>query len=255
MEQIATDWSLETLHFLRVVLVEPSHPGNIGAVARAMANMGAGDLALVRPLDFPSPVAQARASGADWILGNARVCATLDQAIADCDLVFGTTARKRSVEWPSLEPWEAAHRSSLMGGGSGCAIVFGRESSGLTNTELDRCNYLVRIPVEDSFSSLNLGMAVAVILYEARKSVLHMEQPTVRDNCNDLASAEEVAGFYRHLESILGRIDFLGENSPMLMRKLYRLFNRAHLTREEVNILRGILSCVRNSTADHRKAP
>ncbi len=244
-----------TLHFLRVVLVEPSHPGNIGAVARVMANMGAEDLVLIRPLEFPSPVAQARASGADWILEKAGTCLTLDEAIADCDLVFGTTARKRSVDWPSLEPWEVSHGASLTGGRSRVAIVFGRESSGLTNTELDRCNYLVRIPVEDDFSSLNLAAAVTVILYEARKHALQRDRPEGKKDLGELASAGEVARFYGHLESILCGTGFLKDNSPVLMRKLYRLFNRVHLTREEVNILRGVLSSVRECTTGRGQKP
>lgn len=255
MKQAVTDRLPGTLHFLQVVLVETSHPGNIGAVARVMANMGAENLVLVRPLEFPSPVAQARASGADWILEQARICATLDEAVADCDLVLGTTARKRSVDWPSLDPWEVSRGPAPADGRSRIAIVFGRESSGLTNSELDRCNYLMRIPVEDGFSSLNLAAAVTVVLYEARKHALRPDRPEDGTACGELASAGEVAGFYGQLESVLHRVDFLKDNSPVLMRKLYRLFNRAHLTREEVNILRGILSSVRNSTADRRRKP
>lgn len=238
------------LDYIRVVLVEPTHPGNIGAVARAMGNMGVGQLMLVNPADFPSPVASARASGADWILDKAVVCVSLDEALAGCTLVFGTTARVRSIQWPSLEPWEAMQAARDRISDSPVAIVFGRESSGLKNEEMDRCHHLVRIPVDDSFSSLNLGSAVIVMLYELRKSILTAESGqsalpgSIRTKENAPASAEDMLGFYAHLESVLHEIDFFDGRSTKLMRKLIRLFNRSQPSREEVNILRGMLAAV-----------
>ena len=135
---------MKELNYIRVVLVEPTHPGNIGAVARAMGNMGVSQLTLVKPAEFPSSVASARAAGANWILDSATVCDSLDQALKDCTLVFGTTARHRSIEWPSQNPWTAMENARNRIELSPVAIVFGRESSGLRNSELDRCHHLVR---------------------------------------------------------------------------------------------------------------
>jgi len=243
--------TMKELDYIRVVLVEPTHPGNIGAVARAMANMGVNQLVLVNPLDFPSPVASARASGADRILEDARVVDSLDSAIFDCSLVFGATARNRSIEWPSLDPWQAMEKAGIQAGESQVAILFGRESSGLTNAEMDRCHHLVRISVTEAFSSLNLGSAVMVLLYELRKGLLQGYSGTSTDHQDperDLATSEDVLRYYQHLEQVLAEIEFGDGRSPKMMRKLKRLFNRTHLTREEVNILRGILSAIQSHT-------
>ena len=249
---------MKELNYIRVVLVEPTHPGNIGAAARAMGNMGVDQLVLVNPAEFPSPVANARASGADWILENARVCTTLDEALEDCTLVFGTTARMRSIEWPSLDPWSAMENARQRIIDTPVAIVFGRESSGLKNEEMDRCHHLVRIPVNEAFSSLNLGSAVTVMLYELRKAMivsesglkqqLAIENPSSKapgeNSRQDFASAREMQGFYAHMEDVLHKIDFFDGRSTKLMRKLIRLFNRAQPSQEEVNIMRGILAAV-----------
>ncbi len=244
---------MKELNYIRVVLVEPTHPGNIGAVARAMGNMGVDQLVLVNPQEFPSPVANARASGADWILENARVCDTLDAAISDCSLVFGTTARIRSIEWPSLDPWDAMQKAASQPPGSRVAILFGRESSGLSNMETDRCHHLVRIPVYESFSSLNLGSAVMVLLYELRKGLLQGNpesgiKPVILKQ--KPATSEEVQFFYQHLEQVLKDIDFTDGRSTKLMRKLKRLFNRAHLAHEEVRMLRGILTAIEDAARE-----
>ena len=240
---------IKALDYIRVVLVEPTHPGNIGAAARAMANMGLRDLYLVRPREFPSEIAVKRAAGANEILDQAKVCDDLDSAINDCVLVMGTTARLRAVEWPQLDPAGAA-LEAVGAAERGCAaIVFGRESRGLTNAELDRCHYLVRIPVDDGFASLNLGSAVTVLLYEVRKRALVAQNTGAADQDSaDLASAEDLQRFYQHLEEVLTEIEFTDGRSSTLMRKLRRLYNRTLLTQEEVNILRGILSSVQWKT-------
>ncbi len=249
---------MKELNYIRVVLVEPTHPGNIGAAARAMGNMGVEQLVLVNPSEFPSPVASARASGADWILENARVCTSLDEALEDCTLVFGTTARMRSIEWPSLDPWSAMENARDRIKDTPVAIVFGRESSGLKNEEMDRCHHLVRIPVNDVFSSLNLGSAVTVMLYELRKGMIVAEQeidqhsttdnnlskPVAKKSRQEFASTGDMQGFYAHMEDVLHKIDFFDGRSTKLMRKLIRLFNRAQPSREEINIMRGILAAV-----------
>ena len=165
--------AMKALDYIRVVLLEPTHPGNIGAAARAMANMGLRHLALVNPREFPSAQATARAAGADAILENAAVAAQLDHAIADCQLVVGASARLRSIEWPLLPPAAAMRKvAAAAASGAPAALLFGRESRGLTNRELDRCHYLVRIPANPDFSSLNLAAAVMVLCYELRQAAL-----------------------------------------------------------------------------------
>lgn len=167
---------MKALDYIRVVLLEPTHPGNIGAAARAMANMGLRHLALVNPREFPSAQATARAAGADAILENAAVAAQLDHAIADCSLVVGASARLRSIEWPLLPPAAAMRKvAAAAASGAPAALLFGRESRGLTNRELDRCHYLVRIPANPDFSSLNLAAAVMVLCYELRQAALGLE--------------------------------------------------------------------------------
>ncbi len=164
---------------------------------------------------------------------------------------MGTTARLRAVEWPQLDPAGAALEVVNAAAGGRAAIVFGRESRGLTNAELDRCHYLVRIPVDDGFTSLNLGSAVTVLLYEVRKRALVAQDADVAGHHGaDLASAEDLQRFYQHLEDVLREIEFTDSRSSTLMRKLRRLYNRTHLTQEEVNILRGILSSVQWKTGN-----
>ena len=162
---------MKELDYIRVVLVQPTHPGNIGAAARAMANMGVAELVLVQPRDFPSPEATARAAGADHILDNAVVVDDLDQAIADCALVIGASARSRTIQWPQLPPAKAMKKAAQTARHARVALLFGRESRGLTNLELERCHYLVRIPVDPAFPSLNIAAAVMVLLYELRRAV------------------------------------------------------------------------------------
>ncbi len=240
---------MKALDYIRVVLIQSTHPGNIGATARAMANMGVSDLVLVDPADFPSPVATARAAGADHVLDKARVVSTLDEAIADCALVIGSTARLRSIQWPEKTPEEAAAEIGeefvSQGDAAPIALLFGRESSGMTNGELERCRFLVRIPVEESFSSLNLASAVLVMLYELRKSLVSREIAPVAGG-DRLASAEEMRHFYDHLQAFVTRIEFSDGRSSKLHRKMTRLFNRVSMYTQEVKMLRGMFRSVEN---------
>jgi len=238
---------MKILNYIRVVLVEPTHPGNIGAVARAMGNMGLEDLAMVSPKDFPSEIANKRASGADWIFDKAKIYESLDSTIADCSLVIGTTARSRSIEWPSLKPWEAMNKAIQYAHESRVAILFGRESSGLTNAELDHCHYLVRIPVANNFASLNLGSAVSILLYELRKQ-LEQNKSEVGLHISNPSTSEEMKGFYDHLETVLNELEFIDGRSTKLMRKLMRLFNRAEPDKQELNMLRGILTAIQGKS-------
>ena len=227
---------------VRIILVGTTHPGNIGAAARAMKNMGLKDLVLVGPRSFPHEDATARASGSEDILANARVVDSLKEALKDCIYVAGASARSRSIGWPSMAPRECAERllkESLQGR---VAAVFGPEKSGLTNDDLDLCNTLLTIPTVPGFSSLNLAMAVQVLSYELR--VAGFAEP---DNNYvpevPLATGEELEMFHTHLEEVLTRSEFLDPDNPRyLMRRLRRLFVRAAPDKNEINILRGILS-------------
>lgn len=231
---------------IRIVLVNTSHPGNIGAVARAMKNMCLQDLVLVDPIaEFPSGKAWARASGAVDILDRCRQVATLDEAIADCQWVVGASARLRAIPWPLLDARSFAQKAAQESAQQRVALVLGRENSGLSNEELDKCHHLVHIPANAEYSSLNIAAAVQVLAYEihvahlqeAGKAALKVENDYPRIN------ADELEGLYQHFERALTAIDFYDpENPRQLMRRLRRLFNRAELDRMELNILRGILS-------------
>lgn len=231
---------------IRIVLVATSHPGNIGASARAMKTMGLNQLVLVQPKQFPCAEATARASGADDILAAAQVVEQLDQALQGCNLVIGASARLRRLSWPQLATRDSAERAiEHASGGQNVALVFGREHAGLTNEELERCHYLVNIPTAADFSSLNLAAAVQVMSYEVRMAWLHDSAAAISSDYGEIASADQLAGYYQHLEQVLSEIGFLNTEHPRkMMRRLKRLFSRSQLTEVEINILRGILSQV-----------
>ncbi len=232
---------------IRFVLVETSLTGNIGAVARAMKNMGLSRIALVRPRRLPDADAFARASGADDLLAGASVHQGLEEALTGCRLVIGASARRRTVEWPQLEPRACAERLVREAGDGDVALLLGRESSGLTNAELACCHFLAHIPANPAFSSLNIAAAAQVFAYEIRVAALaaagSTEAMRAAGPAPDLATAEEMQGFYAHLEQTLVAIGFADPvQSQKLQRRLRRLFNRARPDRTELNILRGILS-------------
>lgn len=231
---------------VRIVLVNPSHAGNIGAVARAMKNMGLTNLYLVDPKNFPDEHAVARSAGADDLLQDAVVVKNLDEAIAECVLVLGTSTRARRLSWPSLSPGECAYKVGAISRNKNVAIIFGNERTGLSNEELDKCQYFVTIPTNPEFSSLNLAAAVQIITYELHQNLISSEQEHELDNNDDvLASQSELQGFYKHLEQVLIAIEFLNPAHPKkLMRRIYRLFHKAQLVENEVNILRGILTSI-----------
>ncbi len=235
---------------IRVVLVRPTHPGNIGATARAMKNMSLGRLVLVEPERYPHPEATARAAGAEDVLEHAVICRSLDDAIADCHLVVGTSARSRRIEWPTLEPREAAHRVVSIAATGQAAVVFGQERMGLTNEELDRCRMLVTIPVNAEYPSLNLACAVQVLAYEihlAARAATGDTSTSVKPMTRP-ASHEEMLRFFQHLEAALIDVRFLDPANPrLLMRRLMRLFSRAAPDQNEMNILRGILTAVQSA--------
>ncbi len=235
------------LEYVRVVLVNTSHPGNIGATARAMKNMGLSRLYLVAPACFPHPEATIRASGADDILEKAVVTENLLAALVGCEWVYATSTRARSLEWPGCDARECAEQV-IEQKGHEVALVFGRESSGLSNEELTLCHYHVTIPAEKQFSSLNLAAAVQVLTYELRMAWLKNQSLlAIKDNSElrSLATHEQVNGFYTHLYHTLVKLECLDPSHPKkLMQRLHRLFNRAQLDPTEINILRGILTAM-----------
>ena len=241
------------LNNIKIVLIETTHPGNIGAVARAMKNMCLENLCLVSPRSFPSAEATARAAGADDILEKCKVFDSLDEALEGCRLVVGASARLRTVEWPQLLPRECAEQAWAEASQGEVAVLFGRESSGLRNSELDRCQYLVHIPANPEYSSLNIAQALQVIAYE-----LHLQSLSeVSPDCNvqaDVATADAMEGFFQHLQQTMQDTGFSNpEQSKKLQRRLRRLFFRARPDLEEINILRGILSAAQGRKSMRRE--
>ncbi|NQZ53160.1 MAG: RNA methyltransferase [Piscirickettsiaceae bacterium] len=233
---------MNTLDNIRFVLVGTTHPGNIGAAARAMKTMGLSNLHLVEPKIYPSAEATARASGADDVLAAAVVHDSLDSALAGCQQVYGMSARLRHLPVPIVNPREAVDRIQQSANETKIAIVFGREHSGLSNDELDRCQHLINIPANSAYSSLNLAAAVQVLAYELKMSF----DPTIEvgriGEEREAIDAGDLEHLYSHFEQSLVTIGFLDPEKPRnLMRRLRRLFNRADLDRNELQILHGIL--------------
>lgn len=243
------------LEQIQIVLVNTTHPGNIGGVARAMKNMGLTRLVLVEPKLFPSDEADSRASGATDLLENAKVVSTLEEAIADTHLVMGTSARGRHIPWPIMDPHEMAGTIAQVDPDQRVSLVFGREDRGLTNEELQLCHLHVHIPSDESFSSLNIAAAVQVLAYECRMAFLKgaaaLEQAPKWgvDWDIELADQKEMELMFEHLEKVLIDVDFLDpENPRQLMPRLRRLLQRAVPDKVEVNVLRGILTHISRKT-------
>jgi TrmH family RNA methyltransferase len=240
--------SQKLLSCIRIVLCRPSHPGNIGASARAMKTMGLSQLFLVGPKKFPHPDAEAMASGAADVLAAATVCETLEEALSGCVLAIGTSTRQRDLQTALLTPEQASRQALAEAQGGTVAMVFGNETFGLSKEELARCQALMTIPANPEYSSLNLGAAVQVMAYELRRAACAetFAQPEL-----DAADLAEVERFYAHLEQTLVRIGFLNPAAPKrLMPKLRRLFSRTRLQKEEINILRGMLAAMESSKKD-----
>jgi tRNA/rRNA methyltransferase len=226
---------------IRIVLCRTSHPGNIGSAARAMKTMGLSRLYLVRPRKFPHEDTYAMASGATDVLENIQLCDTLEQALTGCTLTIGMTARKRELSHAATTPREAAAEALQIAATDQVALVFGGETNGLSNEELIRCQRIAHIPANPEYSSLNLAAAVQVLAYELR-----MTAETVAPELPkriELATHDEIEGFYLHLETKLIETGFLDPTQPKrLMSRLRRLFTRAVLHKEEIDILRGMLN-------------
>lgn len=238
---------MSNTHQIQIVLVEPSHPGNIGAAARAAKTMGIENLVLVNPKSFPDNQATARATGAIDVLERAVVFKSLAEAISDCIFVVGTSSRMRGLPCPEIPPHELGKRVWQEVKLGDVGIVFGRESSGLSNDEMDLCQYATTIPTNWEFGSLNLAAAVQVICYEIFMATLEHNGLVHKDE-DTPASVAEIENFFSHLQEVLLEIEFLDPKQPkLLMRRLRHLYNRARPTQTEINILRGILSATQRS--------
>jgi len=244
---------LDRLKNIRFTLINTSHAGNIGAAARGMKVMGLTNLHLIGPTDYPSSEATARASGADDVLFNASVHDTLDQAIAPCTVVFGTSARNRGMDIPVVDLAEAVKIMVNAAKAQQVALLFGKERYGMTNEEMQRCHYLVRFPANPEYSSLNLGAAVQVAAYEIRKqcienadeeSILSKNKASKFDEA-PFADAAKMQSFYEHLFAVMHEVGFMQEqNVGSLTEKLRMMFNRLRIEKHEMDILRGFLSAV-----------
>lgn len=234
------------LEKIRIVLVNTSHTGNIGSTARAMKTMGLSQLWLVDPVSEPDGKSSALAAGAGDVLANAKTVATLEEAVRDCGLVVGTSARSRTHSWPMLGPRDCGVKLVQEVQNFPVALVFGRENNGLTNEELQQCHFHVCIPANPEYSSLNLAAAVQTLCYEIRMAFLDIDNIPETEDVYPLN--DDLERFYTHLEKSLTKTGFIVKNHPgMVMTKLRRLFNRARPESLELNILRGILSSIDKS--------
>lgn len=242
----------DALTRIRIVLNRPTHPGNIGAAARAMKTMCLEQLYLVAPHRFPAPEASALAAGAEDVLDRAHVCQTLEEAVCDCRLIIGTSARSRRIGWPTLEPSEGAKQMLVAAAEEPVALIFGQERTGLTNKELDRCHAVIAIPANPAYSSINLAGSVQIMAYElmrAKSEATPFADATLESARP--ATHGEMEHFYQHFEQVLVETGFLDPANPrFLMRRLRRLFNRATPDQNEINILRGILTSVQHKRSN-----
>lgn len=237
---------------IRIILVNTTHPGNIGAVARAMKNMGLSQLYLVKPKVFPDPEAVFRSGHAADLLEKAVLTETLDEALEDCGLIIGTSARERKIPWPLYNARESAEKAVAEATTHKVAILFGREDRGLTNDELQKCHWHLNIPTNDEYSSLNVAAAVQVVAYELRMAACGDGLPSIKETLADMrewdmpaASSRAVELFYEHLEKVLVDIDFHNPEEPrQTMTRLRRMFNRLRLDEMELQMLRGILRAI-----------
>lgn len=235
---------------IRIVMVNTTHPGNIGAAARALKNMGLSRLVLVEPKEYPAEKAVWRAAGALDVLDNVQVVSTLDEAIEDCELVVGTSARERRIPWPLLTPRECGDKTLHEAKEHQVAVIFGREDRGLTNEELQKCHFHVHIPANAEYSSLNIAAAIQVVCYEIRMSYLADKDgkaPHFDDWDMPPAKQKDLELYYEHLEETLSKLGFLDIKNPrQTVTRLRRLYNRIRMDQMEIGILRGILTSVQN---------
>ena len=240
------NYTLTSFDKVRIVMVNTTEPGNIGAAARAMKNMMLTQLYLVAPSNYPSAVATARASGADDVLSNAIVCSSLEEALIGVNLVIGASARQRNIKWRQLDVIETCNeiQSSVVSNNQEVAVVFGTENSGLTNEELDLCSILMTIPGNPQYFSLNVASAIQVFAYQNYVSTV---EGKFDNTLGELANFKDLNSFYKHLEQALEHLGYFDSKKPqsLLMRRLRRFFGRSMPEKEEVAILRGILNKIK----------
>ena len=234
---------------VRIVLVQTYHPGNIGSAARAMKNMGLSQLWLVNPVDFPSDQATAMAANAEDILDSARIVSSLAEAIDDCGIVVGTSARERTFNLPSLLPAECARQMIAESAHYPVALVFGRERMGLHNDEIQLCHYQVNIPANPEYPVLNIAQAIQILSYEL------FQQATVANTADNEADVyplhKEMEYFYQHLEQVLTDLQVIRDKHPgNTMERFRRLFRRARLEKREISLLRGVLRNIQSRLLD-----
>ena len=245
MSQIIKEMNYTLTNFdkVRIVMVNTTEPGNIGAAARAMKNMSLKQLFLVNPSNYPSAVATARASGADDVLASAVICHSLEEALVGTHLVIGASARQRNIKWKQLDVIDTCSeiQKSITKSNQEVAVVFGTENSGLTNEELDLCSILMTIPGNPEYFSLNVASAIQVFAYQ---NYISNVEGGFDNSGGELANFDDLDSFYKHLEQTLNHIDYFDKKKPknLLMRRLRRLFGRSHPEKEEIAILRGILN-------------
>jgi len=237
---------------IRIVLCQTSHPGNIGSTARAMKTMGLNRLYLVRPKHFPDNEANALAVNAADVLEAAVVTHSLEEALADCQFVIGVSGKQRSLSQQVISVREAATEVKQLAAHQEIALVFGTEMSGLSNEEADRCHLLATIPANPEYTSLNLSQAVQIMCYELRMAIttgeLHYEEKPA-----ELATQEDLERFYEHMREVLEQIGYINPRAPKkLFERLRRLYARTRLEKEEVNLLRGILTLTQNPKKHHK---
>jgi len=241
-----TNYTLTSFDKVRIVMVNTTEPGNIGAAARAMKNMMLTQLYLVAPSNYPSAVATARASGADDVLSNAIVCSSLEEALIGVNLVIGASARQRNIKWRQLDVIETCNeiQSSVVSNNQEVAVVFGTENSGLTNEELDLCSILMTIPGNPQYFSLNVASAIQVFAYQNYVSTF---EGKFDNTLGELANFKDLNSFYKHLEQALEHLGYFDSKKPqnLLMRRLRRFVGRSMPEKEEVAILRGILNKIK----------
>ncbi len=233
------------LENIKIVLVGTSHPGNIGSAARAMKVMGLSQLVLVDPQCEVDEQALAMAAGATDIVENAMQVSTLEEALQETVLVVGSSARSRTLDWPMLNPDQCGEKIVAEAHNADVALVFGRERTGLTNEELQKCHFHVCIPANPEYSSLNLAMAVQILCYEVRVAVLNQDKKSKLVEQESYPRHKELELFYDHLEKVITETQFISQDKPnQVMTKLRRLFSRSRPEISEINILRGILSSI-----------
>ncbi|XKM14201.1 tRNA (cytosine(32)/uridine(32)-2'-O)-methyltransferase TrmJ [Orbaceae bacterium ac157xtp] len=245
---------MSILNNIKIVLVETSHTGNMGSAARAMKTMGLTNLCLVNPVIKPDSQAISLAAGASDIIKNAQIYPTVEQAVADCELVIGTSARSRSLQWPHLDSTESGKVIvSYALNHQQVALVFGRERVGLTNEELQKCDYHVSIPANPEYSSLNLAMSVQIFCYEIRMAMLAAESTIqAQKETTEYPKNDDLERFYQHLNTTLVKTGFINPNHQgQIMGRLRRLYARARVEKQELNILRGILTSIDKNLKDH----